>query len=223
MIITLSRQMGSLGDEIAGRVAAELHLQLADRDFVRARALAAGVAADLLNRLFYEEQHNLAVEVLESLSDAPRLAAEGGAAAPNPLGTVFAPILQLSSVNLEEAARQIGAVMRAAADQDNILFLEQGSQVVLHGRPNALHVQIVAPFELRARRVAQTNRVPITVARRQVRACDHARADYLARYHGANWLDPLLYHLVINTGLWSADDAAALIVAAAHRMDGASA
>ncbi|MGC8780285.1 MAG: AAA family ATPase [Anaerolineae bacterium] len=218
MIITLSRQMGSFGDEIAGRVAAELQLRLADRDFVRGQALAAGVAADLLNRLFYEEQPNLAIEVLESLSDAPRLAVEGGTAAPNPLGTVFAPVLQLSSVNLEEAARQVAAVMRAAAEQDDILFLEQGSQVVLQGRPHTLHVQIVAPFELRARRVAQSSRVPMAVARRQVRACDHARADYLARYHGANWLDPLLYHLVINTGLWSADDAVALIVAAARRL-----
>ncbi|MCX7671413.1 MAG: cytidylate kinase-like family protein [Anaerolineae bacterium] len=218
MIITLSRQIGSLGDEIAGRVAAELHLRLADHDFLRAQALAAGIAAGLLDRLFDEEPHNLAVEVLESLSDAPRLAVAGGAAAPNPLGTVFAPVLQLSSVHLEEAARQIGAVIRAVAEQDNILFLEQGSQVVLCGRPGTLHVQIVAPFELRARRIAQHRRLPIAEARRQTRICDHARADYLARYHGVNWLDPLLYHLVINTGLWSADDAVALIVAAARRM-----
>lgn len=218
MIITLSRQMGSFGDEIGRRVAADLHLRLADREFIRAQALAAGVAADLLNRLLGEEQHNLAVEVLESLSDAPRLAAEGGAAAPNPLGTVFAPILQLSSVNLEEAARQIGAIIRAAAEENDILFLELGSQIVLRDRPATLHVQIVAPFELRAARLAQHYRMSMALARRQVRACDHARADYLARYHGANWLDPLLYHLVINTSFWSVEDAVALIVAAARRL-----
>ncbi len=218
MIITLSRQMGSFGDEIGHRVAADLHLRLADREFIRAQALAAGVAADLLNRLLGEEQHNLAVAVLESLSDAPRPVAAGGAAAPNPLGTVFAPILQLSSVNLEEAARQIGAIIRAAAEENDILFLELGSQVVLHDRPATLHVQIVAPFELRAARLAQHYRMSMTLARRQVRACDHARADYLARYHGANWLDPLWYHLVINTGFWSVEDAVALIVAAARRL-----
>lgn len=218
MIITLSRQMGSFGDEIGRRVAADLHLRLADREFIRAEALAAGVAADLLNRLLGEEQHNLAVEVLESLSDAPRPVAEGGAAAPNPLGTVFAPILQLSSVNLEEAARQIGAIIRATAEENDILFLELGSQVVLHDRPGTLHVQIVAPFELRVARLAQHYRMSMALARRQVRACDHARADYLARYHGANWLDSLWYHLVINTGFWSVEDAVALIVAAARRL-----
>jgi hypothetical protein len=218
MIITLSRQMGSFGDEIGRRVAAELHLRLVEREFIRGQALAAGIAADLLDRLLDEEQHNLAVEVLESLSDAPRLATAGGTAAPNPLGTVFAPILQLSSVNLEEAARQIGAIIRATAEGNDILFLEQGTQVVLRDRPATLHVQVVAPFDLRVARVAQRQHLSMVSARRQVRACDHARADYLARYHGVNWLDPLLYHLIINTGRWSVEDAVALIVAAARRL-----
>ena len=49
MIVTISRQMGSGGDEIAAAVAARLDLQIVDRELVHAAALAAGVPADLLN------------------------------------------------------------------------------------------------------------------------------------------------------------------------------
>jgi hypothetical protein len=78
MIITLSRQMGSRGDEVAGQVAAELGLLLAGREFIRGQAPAAGIAAETLNRLMYEERPSLASEVMESLSGARRQIGELG-------------------------------------------------------------------------------------------------------------------------------------------------
>jgi cytidylate kinase len=51
-------------------------------------------------------------------------------------------------------------------------------------------------------------------AESRVRASDRGRADYLRRYHGANWLDPTLYHLVINTGRVPVATAVDLIVQA---------
>jgi len=217
MIVTLSRQIGSHGDEIAGRVAAELGLLLADREFIRGEAAAAGVAPDVLNRLMYEEQRSLAAEVLDSLRGASQPIRGCIPTAPNPLGAVFAPVLQLASVNLEEGAQAIAAIISAVADRDCVLFLGQGSQVLLRDRGAALHVKIVAPFEVRVARVAERERLSKRAAAQRVRANDSARRDYLARYHGANWLDPLLYHLVINTGLCSVADSVALIISAAQR------
>ena len=49
-----------------------------------------------------------------------------------------------------------------------------------------------------------------------VRVSDQSRADYLARYHNARWLDPLLYHLVVNTGEMRVEAAVSLIVHAAQ-------
>ena len=56
------------------------------------------------------------------------------------------------------------------------------------------------------------------VARQQAQASDRLRADYLARYHGAHWLDPFLYHLIINTGQTSVETAVAVIVQAARQI-----
>jgi cytidylate kinase len=80
------------------------------------------------------------------------------------------------------------------------------------------HVQVIAPFELRVARVAEREKLSLAAARRRVRSSDQARTDYLARYHNANWLDPLLYHFIINTGQTPLEVAVALIVNAAQAM-----
>ena len=51
-------------------------------------------------------------------------------------------------------------------------------------------------------------------AQNRVRASDRARFDYVRRYHDADWLDPTLYHLVINTGRVPVQTAVDLIIAA---------
>ncbi len=224
MRITLSRQLGSLGDEIAGRVVAALDLLLVDREFIRLEALRAGIAPTILDRLMYEEQRSLAAEVVESLSSASRQVggARGTAPASNPLSNVFVPMMNLPSVDLEEGARAIAAIITAVAARDHVLFLGQGSQILLRNWPATLHVQIVAPLEVRVARVAERDHLNRAAALRRVRLNDMARADYLARYHGANWLDPLLYHLVINTGLCPVADSVAVIVEAARRLEHAT-
>jgi cytidylate kinase len=77
-------------------------------------------------------------------------------------------------------------------------------------------VQVVAPLDLRIARVVEREGISVAAARRLVRDGDQARSDYLARYHNVRWLDPLLYHLVINTGQTSIEAAVSLIVHAAQ-------
>jgi cytidylate kinase len=119
-------------------------------------------------------------------------------------------------ITLEEAVQTIGLVIKDAASRGHVLVLGQGGQVWLRDYQGACHVKIMAPYDLRVARVAEQERISPTEARRRVRASDVARDDYLAKYHGVNWLDPLLYHLVINTGEVSIEAAVSLIVHAAQ-------
>ncbi len=215
MIITLSRQLGSDGDAVAARVATALGLTLLDRERVYALALAAGVPADLLHRLMYEGQRSLASEIMDSFSGSGARV-EPHPAAPGPLLGVFAPLLPPAAISLEEAARAVGLVIKDAASQGNVLVLGQGGQSWLRGYSGACHVQIVGPFDLRVARFAAREHVTAVVARRKVRASDQARAAYMLRFHEADWLDPTLYHLVINTGQVSVEAAVSLIIHAAH-------
>jgi hypothetical protein len=218
MIVTISRQLGSQGDLIAARVASALGLLIVDRDYTCRAALAAGVPATLLQQLMYEGQHSFAGQIMDSLGSTRPELTNRPAQAPGPLEGIFTPMLTPSSISLEEGVQAIGRVITDLARRGDVLVLGQGGQVWLRDRGNACHVQVVAPYNLRIERVATSEKLPRAAARRRVRTSDQARAEYLARYHGVNWLDPLLYHYVINTGRVSTEAAGALIIHAAQMM-----
>jgi cytidylate kinase len=221
VIITLSRQIGSNGDAIAARVAVELGLELVDRAYVHAAALAAGIGADLLQRLMYEGQRSVAGEILQSLG-APRSPTASAISASSPLLGVFAPMASAETADLNEAAKAMGQVVRNIAGRGNVLILGQGGQALLQGDGRACHVLILAPIEVRVARLAEREGLKLAEARRQVRSSDEARREYLDRYHNSRWLDPFLYHLVVNTGSISPEGAASLVIEAAQIVAGAA-
>jgi cytidylate kinase len=213
MIVTVSRQLGSDGESIARSVSASLGLTVIDRETIRAAALQAGVPADLLQRLMYMGQRKVADDIIQPLGNlAPDVAISS---AGNPLLGLYAPPVSGDTVSLQEAARAVGRIIRAIASRDNVLILGQGGQALLQGQAGTCHVLFVAPLELRVANVAKWNNLSLRDARRRVRGTDESRSDFLARYYGVRWLDPLLYHLVINTGLVTAEDAEALLTRAA--------
>jgi cytidylate kinase len=216
MIITISRQLGSQGDLVAARVAAALGLLLVDREYTCKAALKVGMPAALLQKLMYEGQHSLAAQIMDSLGSTPSDLTDRPAPSPGPLEGIFTPMLAPSSISLEDGVQTIGRIITDLASRGDVLILGQGGQMWLRERKDACHVQVVAPYALRVERVAARENVSRATARRRVRTTDQARAEYLARYHGVNWLDPLLYDYVINTGRKSADAAVALIVHAAE-------
>jgi hypothetical protein len=215
MIVTISRQLGSQGDLIAARVAAALGLLLVDREYTGKAALAIGMPLALLQQLMYEGQHSLAGQIMDSLGSTPSKLSDRSATSPGPLEGIFTPMLFPSSISLEDGVRTIGRIITDVAARGNVLILGQGGQVWLGDRKDAYHVQVVAPYDLRISRVAARENLSRATARRRVRVSDQARAEYLARYLGVNWLDPLLYHCVVNTGRTSADMAVPLIIHAA--------
>ncbi len=217
MIVTLSRQLGSEGEAIAARVATALGLELIDRDFVHTAALAVGISDDLLRRLMYEGQRTVASEILQSLG-TPRAPTASAVSASSPLLGVFAPMASEAATNLEDAAKAVGQVIKKIAARDGVLILGQGGRSLLQAERHVCHVLVLAPVEVRVARVAQSEGLTLVAARRRVRMSDAARSDYLARYHNSRWIDPLLYHLVVNTGVTPPEGAASLIVKAAKIM-----
>ena len=84
--------------------------------------------------------------------------------------------------------------------------------------PKALHVRIDAPLKQRIQRVHEQQQLSWEDARLYVLDRDDASGQYLEQYYGVDWDDPLLYHMVLNTGRWSLEAAADIIVAAVKHM-----
>jgi cytidylate kinase len=225
-VVTLSRQMGSGGEEIARRVAEALGLQVVDRARLQQAAEEAGVPRVAFEELTYEGRRTLVEEMLRILQAMPAIPVAPQASRQEvigpfrlPFGGAFSsPIPPVSSVAeaMERYLEIVGMVVRDLAAAGNVLFLGQGGQAILRDHPGALHVLVVADFQDRVAAVAEEQELTRREAERRLRANDRARADFLRRYYRLDWLAPENYHLVLNTSLLGREAAVQVVVAAAR-------
>jgi cytidylate kinase len=229
-VITLSRQLGACGEEIAAGVAQELGLRLVDAAMINRAAQRAGVPHIALAELENEGQRSLADRMLQALRTMPSLRSMPAFAAPRadegdatyagepgltiPFAGLFSPTVPPISASLESYVHMVGLVIRGVAREGNVLVVGRGGQALLKKYPCALHVQIVAPLQQRIEAVIAREGLDWRAAQSRVRASDRARSDYLRRYHNVDWLDPTLYHLVFNTDRVPVATAVDLIIAA---------
>jgi len=240
-VITISRQLGSLGGEIASTVAEELGLRLIDAEMINRAAEKAGVPRIALAELETEGERGLASQVLKALRTMPLLPSSGSRPASLatsgevssrrfstttfPFTGLFSPTVPPISASVEGYVRMVGLVIRGLAHEGNVLILGRGGQMLLKNHPAALHIQTVAPFAQRVEAVASRYGLSEREAQQRVRASDRARGDYLRRYHDVDWLDPTLYHLVVNTASLPAPAIVNLIITAqkaVKHVDGAA-
>ncbi|MGQ9585611.1 MAG: cytidylate kinase-like family protein [Anaerolineae bacterium] len=227
-VVTLSRQLGSGGGEIARRVAQTLGLQLVDRDRLRQAAEAAGVPRVAFQELTYEGQRTLVEEMLQILQSVPATPvapAVSGAEVIGPFripfgGAFASPLPSVASLveEMEGYLNIVGMVVRDLAAERDVLFLGQGGQVILQDREDVLHVLVVADLPDRVAAVARGMDLTTQEARRRVRVSDKARSEFLRRYYRVEWLDPRHYHLVLNTSRLPLDAAVRVVVEGARAL-----
>jgi cytidylate kinase len=109
-------------------------------------------------------------------------------------------------------------VMLELAAEGNVVIVGRAGQVVLAGRPEVLHVRIIAPPKVRAERIALRQGISLASAIAQVEASDHNRSSYMRRFYRVRWDNPELYDLIINTGRISIHIAADLICMALSQL-----
>jgi cytidylate kinase len=224
-VITISRQLGSHGEEIAAAVAQELSLRLVDAETINQAAIRAGVPQTALTEVEQEGERSLANQVLKALRTMPstvpfsvsQVSSEGTARAdqsglPIPFAGLFSPLVPPISASLESYVRMVGLVIRGLAHEGDVLIVGRGGQILLRNHPNTVHVQIVAPRVYRTQIIMARTGLDRRAAQNRLRASDRARFDYLRRYHNADWLDATLYHLVLNTAGMSVATAVDLII-----------
>jgi len=116
-----------------------------------------------------------------------------------------------SSQTLSSYLEAVKCVMNELADHDNVVIVGRAGQVILRGRYNTMHVRIIAPTDIRAERIMRQHNVSLEAARRQISASDRYRKNYLKRFYQAQWDDPVLYDLILNSAHYDIRTAADLI------------
>jgi cytidylate kinase len=200
--ITVSREYGSGGGEIARRLAKRLGWQLIDHEIVRR------VAQELHVSIAQAEAHDERVESTVSYILK-------GVQAIHPTMLAVAPLPVSREVrNYHEA---LSKVVKAAVIAGHVVIVGRGSQALLAGERDVLHVRIVAPLEQRIRYVMQREAMNRDAAHARILLKDQDRARYLRVAHHRNPDDPYLYDLIVNTEVLDLDSAVDLIQLAAER------
>lgn len=201
-IITITRQYGSGGSEVAGRVAAILGWALFDNSIVDAVAEQMGVPLDTV-RALDERLPPFVARLADTLAlGAPEVLSSASGAA----------VLSADERVIETTRR----VMEDAVARGPVVVVGRGAQVVLSERADAVHVFCYAPHDALVRRVAAREQIPIASAEHMVAEINRQREHAVRRHYGRAWAAPENYHLCVNTE-WLGIEAAAHAVARAAR------
>jgi len=204
---------------LASGVAKALGLRIIDREAIDRAARECGVPEIALHELGYEGRRGLMERILDALKTSPAIPSimemqrsEFVSALTMPPRGIFAPAMPLLSAAMDDYVRMVGQVIQNMAKEGQVLLMGRAGQMLLRDNKDALHIQVVAPLSCRVQRLRELEGLNQRDAKRRLLASDGARADFLRRYYGINWLDPQLYDLVINTGRISIQTAVQLVV-----------
>lgn len=203
MIITIARQYGAGGAEIARRVAERLEWRVVDNDFIDRIASRAGLTPDEV-----AAREERVPRFIERLAWA---LASASAELAVPTGPGMAALSEPQLVRITEGV--VGEVAR----EGRVVLVGRGAAAILGDRERSLHVRVVAPPAVAAERIAGRLGVGMDEARKRIAEVDGWRAKYHKEYYGREWADPVNYHLTLNTGFLGLDGATDLIVREAGR------
>jgi CMP/dCMP kinase len=184
-VVTVAREYGSGGAAVAARLATRLGYQLLDRTLIRRIAEAARIKPEVAARL---DEH-----VDPWVERVGRALWRGGFEAVTPFD-------ESDVVDAERLAVLTGRVIQEAAGVGECVIVGRGSQCVLRGRPDVLHVFVYGRREERLERL-RARLGPGTDVEAALEETDRERTAYVRRHFGESWLDPRLYHLMVNSTL----------------------
>jgi cytidylate kinase len=109
------------------------------------------------------------------------------------------------------------------AEQDDVVLMGRHGQVLLRGVPHVIRVRVMAPLDLRVRRVMKKmsgqvgETVDVRTTSEMVRRNDQEKFGRMRYLYDVDWSDPALYDVVINTEKISYEGAVELIAGLARR------
>jgi Cytidylate kinase-like family len=207
-IITIRGQMGSGALEIGRIVANKLDFDYADREIITK-------VAELFNR----GEQDVIVKELPPGSFMGRIVealSKYHPSKPSPNAKYLGSYLTNRVIPMDDIRYLIGlkSIINEIAKESSIVIHGRGSQFILQDCPNAFHVMVVAPMEVRLKRVMSSLKMDKEHAKKEIERFDSSRREYIRRYFKADLEYPLHYDLIINTNYLTYEHAASIIIKA---------
>lgn len=201
MIVAIGRELAAGGHAVGEGVAKALHVELLDNEIVNLVAQRIGAPES-----FVAERDEQVEGFVERLLRSITAAYPESFSGQNLPDWSEAHLVQLT-----------GAIIKERAASESLVVVGRGAPILLKDRADVLRVLVTAPEDARVARLAQRLGVSRDEALKELRKSDLRRASYLKEHYGvADWRNPHLYDLVVDTGRLGIEGAVHLVVEAAQ-------
>ena len=195
-LITVSREFGAGGSDLAQQLGARLKWPVLDHDIVHRVA----------------ERLRLNDGTVEPFDEhPPSLLARIATVLIVPLPGMYSFPTPNEVPTHDAIADATRRVIEDAAKSLPLIVVGHGAQCIFEDRTDTLSVRLVAPLHLRLSRVAARQKIGHPIAAELVRRADEDRQAYIQRYFHRDWRSELLYDLQFNTGTIGISEAAAMV------------
>jgi cytidylate kinase len=214
-VITIRGQLGSGAPEIGRLIADRLDIDYVDREIIaRVAGLLDRGEPDV--RVKEMPPSSILGRIAETWEHIPPLSAS-----PSSAGMYLTACLPNWEEPIDDTRYLAGlhSIVTELARSKSIVIRGRGSQFILRDNPEAFHVLVVAPLDMRVKRVMESLKVDGETAKGEIADFDSRRREFTKRYFKAELEDPANYDLVINTGHLDFETAAAIVVNALYLKD----
>jgi hypothetical protein len=208
-VITIRGNLGSGAPEIGKLVAGKFHFDYVDREII-----------DKVAELLQGKKHDIEMKEMPSGSLSSRIGEALRRAYPTTRKVGLLPRWEYEDVSLPTWEKPLDdahyfaglqSVIRDLAQSSSIVIRGRGSQFILKDYPGTLRVLIVAPLQMRVKRVAESSKSDERNAKKEIENYDSSRREFIKKYFHAALENPLDFDLVINTELVTFEDAVVII------------
>lgn len=185
--ITISREVGSNGNEIAQKLAEILKWQVFDKEIVDYIATTAHVRKSVIESFDEKKQHEIK--------------------------TWVQTIIDSDALNPDHYLSHLMNVLLVIAEHGQAIILGRGANFILDPQ-KGLRVKIAAPYEMRLVQIMHEMGLSKKEARRYIEENDNQRLAYIRQHFHKDADNPLFYDLVLNTEFMPVNSVAETIVTA---------
>jgi hypothetical protein len=188
--LLVSREKGAGGSAVAQLAGKRLGWQVFDKEIVDAIAQKANVRRELI----------------ESLDERVRTTIQDA----------VARLLDPQIIETTGYLTHLHEVLLTLGHQGDVVIVGRGADYILPSQ-FGLRVRLVAPLEVRVRRIASEEDISLKAARAAVEKSDRERRTLARRYFHQDVSDPLSQDLTVNTAELTLEAATEVVLAAVQR------
>ena len=189
-VITVGRQYGSGGAEMAKRLGERLGLHVYDKEILKMTSEESGIRESYFHLADEKAGNKLLYKIIKSLTP------EKGA-----------PSFGSDLTSADNLFRFQSEVIRKLAAEEDCIIMGRCADYVLEGMEGLVRVFIYADMDFREKRTIEKEYYAAKDAKKNIKRIDRERRDYFRYYTGKEWEFPENYDLMINTAAIGTDGA----------------